>query len=240
MIISKLKVLDAAALTCVFVLGGIQTVGQQLGRPGEPAPARPKAGDRQAALIRSVNKLQAELDESVKLNARLQKEVRELRAKLATVPASQPGPAPLKAAPDKGAGPAPNNSFVQSGKLIFAASATGDRGVAHDTESGKSRIVTLMISKDARLHVDPIVDPSGVALSLVGSKIERIAVYGFANRKWYPLDLREPAKGRVSPSVAPGIVTYTIGRRVYAFSTMAKHWDVAELPAGSSAFPILG
>ncbi|MGC8641700.1 MAG: hypothetical protein ACP5XB_17675 [Isosphaeraceae bacterium] len=77
----------------------------------------------------------------------------------------------------------PTTRSYNPGKLIFAASTTGDRGVAHVTESGKSQIVTLMISKDARLHVDPIVDPSGVALSLVGSKIERIAVYGFADQK---------------------------------------------------------
>ena len=33
---------------------------------------------------------------------------------------------------------------------------------------------------------------------------------------------------------------YSLGRHAYAYSIQARRWDVAELPVGCSALPILG
>ena len=40
--------------------------------------------------------------------------------------------------------------------------------------------------------------------------------------------------------VAPGLAVYCLGRYAYADSAQAQRWDVAELPEGVRAGPIVG
>jgi hypothetical protein len=56
---------------------------------------------------------------------------------------------------------------------------------------------------------------------------------------WYPQDLREPVD-QARPIVGPSLGAYGIGRRIYAFSPVAKRWDVLELPEGTVATPVVG
>ena len=71
---SKLLVTVAAALTCAFAVGGAQVLGQ-FGRQGqkEPAAAVADSSEPQAALMRSVNRLGAELDDTARRNAEMQR-----------------------------------------------------------------------------------------------------------------------------------------------------------------------
>ena len=41
------------------------------------------------------------------------------------------------------------------------------------------------------------------------------------------------------PIVGNGVVVYSLGRHVFAFSMLAKRWDVATLPEGGSGTPIV-
>jgi RNA polymerase sigma factor (sigma-70 family) len=82
MMMSKLKALVAAALACFLMFGGIQTFGRQLAGLGGQAGANPGAQDRQAAVARSVERLQSELDESLRINVEIRKELQAIRATL--------------------------------------------------------------------------------------------------------------------------------------------------------------
>jgi len=48
---------------------------------------------------------------------------------------------------------------------------------------------------------------------------------------WYPIDLREPVDSAAPEVDGTDSVRYTLGRRIYAFSRLARRWDVLELPA---------
>jgi RNA polymerase sigma factor (sigma-70 family) len=98
MMISKIKVLSAAVLACVLTLGGLQTFARQLGGISAKPAAEAKAFEPQAELTRSMEKLQADLDESVRRQAEMRKELAEIRARLealrtGTVPEASRGPA---------------------------------------------------------------------------------------------------------------------------------------------------
>jgi RNA polymerase sigma factor (sigma-70 family) len=85
MMISKLKGLGAAALACTLTVGGMQTFGRQSAGPGETGPtaaAQPKADDLGTALMRSVDRLQAGLEESTRRNAELGEELLHIRKNL--------------------------------------------------------------------------------------------------------------------------------------------------------------
>jgi len=42
------------------------------------------------------------------------------------------------------------------------------------------------------------------------------------------------------PILSQSMAAYGIGRRIYAFSPVAKRWDVLELPEGAVAKPAIG
>ena len=99
MAISKLKILGAMALACGFAWGGALTFGQFGGLGGQPPVGTgATAEQRQAALDRSMNKLQFELDESVRRNNEMQKALQDIRAELEALRASQQPPPATKAA----------------------------------------------------------------------------------------------------------------------------------------------
>ena len=165
MMISKLKILGAATLACVFALGGLQTYAVQFGGVGgAPGPALPgpqaRADDRQQALSRSMAKIQGDLAESARINAELQRELNDLRAELESLrrpavppapsqvilPASSPASAPNSGAPpgsfmedymgEVGAKVRPR--YIQTGQLIVVSSSEGDTVTAYSTETGKA------------------------------------------------------------------------------------------------------
>jgi RNA polymerase sigma factor (sigma-70 family) len=98
MSISKLKVLGTTTLVCGLACGGALTFAQIGGFGGQPR-GRPSttAAQRQAELDRSVNKLQFELDESVRRTAEIQKALQDIRAELEQLPAGQKAPLATKA-----------------------------------------------------------------------------------------------------------------------------------------------
>ena len=83
MSMSKLMIMVAAALTCVLGVGGAQVFGQ-FGRQDqkEPAAAVPDAGEPQAALMRAVDRLGADLDDTARRNAEMQRELQDIKKRL--------------------------------------------------------------------------------------------------------------------------------------------------------------
>jgi hypothetical protein len=249
MMISKLKILGVAALACVLAVGSLHAFARQFGGAGgtsRTTGADSKSEEGHAALVHTVDRLQADLDKSVQLNAKLQQEIQDLRANLEALRSSQPMAAKTKSssAPSRTERPTTSNalqenSYTQAGDLIFAASSGGDKVVAYRIGSGESRSLRLHAPGDAPLVVTPLVGPMSVPLLIEGPKIARIAVFDLTDSKWYPQDLREPVAGKVYPIVGSDIVVYSLGRRAYAFSLRAKRWDVAELPDGASVQPIV-
>jgi hypothetical protein len=112
--------------------------------------------------------------------------------------------------------------------------------ILYDLETKKSQTLELSGSKDAPLEVTPILAKDILALALKGPKITRIAVADLASGTWHAQDLREPIEGSVRPFVAPGLAVYCLGRYAYGYSALAQRWDVAELPEGLRAGPIVG
>jgi RNA polymerase sigma factor (sigma-70 family) len=92
MTISKLTILGAASLAGVFALGSAQTYGWLGGLSGAQEPVRSArdADDTPAALSRSVDRIESELDESIRRYAEMRKELQDVRARLKTIrPASE-------------------------------------------------------------------------------------------------------------------------------------------------------
>jgi RNA polymerase sigma factor (sigma-70 family) len=98
MMISKLKVLGAALLACVLTLVGLQTFARPFGGTGVQAGSEPKADESQATLTQSVEKLQAELDESARRITEMRKALQDLRADLEARRASRQPSIATKAA----------------------------------------------------------------------------------------------------------------------------------------------
>jgi hypothetical protein len=78
-----------------------------------------------------------------------------------------------------------------------------------------------------------------VALVVRGEEIGQIATFVPKAGQWYPIDLKEPGHGEVSPIVGASQAVYAIGRHVYAFSVPTRSWDVLELPEGANPTPIM-
>lgn len=129
--------------------------------------------------------------------------------------------------------------YIQTSQLIVVSSPEGDTVTAYSTETGKAQPLRLAKARDTKLKVVPIVSQGLAALYLKGPKITRIAAFSVLDGTWYPQDLREPVD-QAGPIVGPSLAAYGIGRRIYAFSPVAKRWDVLELPEGAVAKPALG
>jgi hypothetical protein len=129
--------------------------------------------------------------------------------------------------------------YIQTSQLIVVSSPEGDTVTAYSTETGKAKPLRLAKARDTKLKVVPIVSQGLAALYLKGPKITRIAAFSVLDGTWYPQDLREPVD-QAGPIVGESLAAYGIGRRIYAFSSVAKRWDVLELPEGAVAKPDLG
>jgi hypothetical protein len=129
--------------------------------------------------------------------------------------------------------------YIQTSQLIVVSSPEGDTVTAYSTETGKAKPLRLAKARDTKLKVVPIVSQGLAALYLKGPKITRIAAFSVLDGTWYPQDLREPVD-QAGPIVGPSMAAYGIGRRIYAFSPVAKRWDVLELPEGAVGKPAIG
>jgi hypothetical protein len=108
-----------------------------------------------------------------------------------------------------------------------------DKVSAYSNETGKWATYTVPKGVD----VLPIGSVGVAALYAKGDEINQIATFVPREGKWYPLDLKAPAKEHTTPLVSAEMVVYAIGRRVYAFSAMARRWDTLELEEGAKPIP---
>ena len=130
-------------------------------------------------------------------------------------------------------------NYIQSGQLIVVSSPEGDTVTAYSTETGKAKSLRLTKAGDTKLAVQPILSQGLAALFLKGPKVTRIAAFSVSDGNWHAQDLREPVN-HAGPIVSNSLAAYGIGRRIYAFSSVANRWDTLELPEGAVAGPIVG
>ncbi|SIO31081.1 RNA polymerase sigma factor, sigma-70 family [Singulisphaera sp. GP187] len=263
MTLSQWKTFGAATLACVLAMGSLRAFAQFGGIGGtDEAPAvKPVADDRQAALTRSVAKIQTELDEANRRNAELQKQLQAIQAELKTLQAN-PTPASTKEAkpnqaatatpirlPAEGFGMNAHTGFALQGgsnqykhhtfkNSVIVVSPLGDKIKIYNTRTNKTQSLQLSASKEFPLEVIPIASPGAGALRLKGSNIIRIAASRSLDGKWITQDLREPVNGVVSPLGGTDIVVYLLGRYAYGFSPKLQRWDVVELPNGTKGSPL--
>jgi len=274
MMIAKLKFLGAAALVCLVAVAGVQTYALQFGGMGPtqaPTSEKPPAknSDQPAALIQRIDAIRAELAESTRRNAELQKRVEALAADLEALRGAQP-PAPEPARPDLPltpknlkdadpgkveleARPVPSSTWIFQGRALMIIAPEGDKATVYYPATRKAMSIRLSEDSKTPHEVQPADGGSLVALSIKGPKITRVAVFdehvkvtfngnvtmSSPDLAWYPVDLREPVDEAV-PLVTPGSVVYVVGRRIYAFTSEAKRWDVLELPEGTEPTPLVG
>ena len=168
MMLTKLKILGAAAVACLLAMGGFHALARQFdgdapGASGQAAGVEKQSGSRQVALFRTVDRLQADLARSAQLNAQLRKELDELRVNLEAIRAAQSEAVITKAPPTKAKKEMPakpqaaqQGSYTQVGNLIVAASARGDKVVAYRVDSGKVRSLRLGMRRTLRLKWYPL------------------------------------------------------------------------------------
>ena len=130
-------------------------------------------------------------------------------------------------------------SYTRWGDFIVASSPAGDKVSLYYTLTRKTKAVRLFESSDAPHKIIPLFNQSVAALSILGPKVGRIAVFSYPDSSWHTYELREPVESAV-PVLGHQIVTYSLGRYVYAFSTVANRWDVLELPDGAKPQAVVG
>ncbi len=169
MILAKLKFLGAAALACLVAVAGVQTYAFQFGGIG-PAQAPtadkppPVKNDQPADLMRRIDAVRAELAESTRRNAELQKQVEALAAELEALRGPRP-PAGEPAGPDdaaiaksgkdadvsKGtldARPVPESVWIDQGRALMVISPEGDKATVYYPLSKNS--MSLRLSEDRK------------------------------------------------------------------------------------------
>src|SRR5262249_53833625 len=134
-----------------------------------PDQATPRAGDRLADILLAVDKIDHELDDWVRRNAELQKEVRALRAELdalrfgrASRTRNLAGPAKRPAAPGRGTDLRPPSSapprkaskvgsrpptYLRQGGLIIVIAPDGNKVAVYSESSGNVSSVELPVAK---------------------------------------------------------------------------------------------
>jgi RNA polymerase sigma factor (sigma-70 family) len=129
--------------------------------------------------------------------------------------------------------------YIQTDPLILVSSPEGDIVTAYSTATGKAKSLRLARAGDAKLEVAPILSGGLAALYLAGPNVTRIAALSFGDEIWYVQELRQPVE-KAMPTVSQNLAAYGLGRRIYAFSAVAKRWDVLELPERAIAGPFVG
>ncbi len=123
----------------------------------------------------------------------------------------------------------------QSDDFVIVREPDGKKLASYSTETGQW--TSYDIAKGTT--VVPIYSAGVVALVVRGEEIGQIATYVPKIGQWYPIDLKEPGQGEVSPVVGASQAVYSIGHHAYAFSVQTRSWDVLELPKGVKPAPIM-
>ena len=119
---------------------------------------------------------------------------------------------------------------MRSGPLIFAASPTGNKVIAHNALTQKEQSILLNAIGDNPIEVSFIDFDGAVGLNLKGKTITRTAVYDYRSGTWIPLDLSEPVSGELRTSnTQDGTVAYDVGRQFYTFNIQTNKWDHFDL-----------
>jgi hypothetical protein len=130
--------------------------------------------------------------------------------------------------------------FVRYDNFVTVVSPHGDQVASFNVMTGKTSLVRLAEPKDPPLTILPVSAPGVVALSVEGPKVTRIAASDTATGILVTQDLSEPARGRATPVLGPGVAAYVIGRHAYGFSPALNRWGVVELAAGHEDSPQVG
>jgi RNA polymerase sigma factor (sigma-70 family) len=229
MMSSKLKYVGIAIVLGIASWGGVQSFGQQLGA-AKPVEASPRnIDDVQAQLTAAISRIQDE-EKTLKTSlAKFEDQKRLLQLQLAEA---------LSAKPSAVKSTVPN--YTRWGDLVLVSSPEGDKASLYDKISGESKAVRLFESKEPRHEVIPVFSEQAVALSIRGPKVGRLAVFNYSDGTWHIQELREPVETAKVVVNNHQFIVYSFGRFAYAFSTVAKSWDVLELPVGAKANLHLG
>lgn len=112
-----------------------------------------------------------------------------------------------------------------SGKIIASNPDTGDTAT-YDIPKGTTASMLY---------------GGGVAATFPeGESIREVAAFHAGTGKWYTQEFKAPAEGPLSPIIGNGMVAYTVGNRVYAFSALTKSWDVLAVEGGPLSGANLG
>ena len=117
---------------------------------------------------------------------------------------------------------------VASAEIIAVPSSGGDKVWAQSLKGGAWKLYRVPTGVKATI----ILSGNVLALMMVGPEIRQVVVFDAASAEWLPQDLREPVTGRVLPMINQDLAVYSTGRFVYAFSALAKRWDVLEPAEG--------
>jgi RNA polymerase sigma factor (sigma-70 family) len=261
MILSKLKIVGGSALAVMLTVGAAGVAAYQIGGRGPDAKAekveRPAGAEPQAEVGRIRAARPANSDgrvagpngpdgdlgppaEAQKPKAELEKTRAELaisKGQKANFPPASQGAAASGVAHAADAAPAAMpkpRTFQGNDFVIHLKPGTGrvdsfsdetDQWTSYDIPEGTKEVV-------------PIYSSGVAALLARGGEINQVAVFVPKAGQWYPIDLKEPARGEASPIVNADMAIYAIGRRAYAFSVATRSWDVLELPEGAKPAPI--
>jgi RNA polymerase sigma factor (sigma-70 family) len=116
----------------------------------------------------------------------------------------------------------------QTAQFVVVHKAKSDKVAAYSNQTGEWTSYTAPKGTD----VVPIYTAGLVALNYRGGEIGQIATYVARFGKWFPIDLKEPAKGELTPHLSDGFAIYTSGHHAYGFSISSQSWEVVELSEG--------
>ena len=120
---------------------------------------------------------------------------------------------------------------VASAEIIAVPSSGGDKVWAQSLKGGAWKL--YRVPKGVKATI--ILRGNVLALMMEGPEISQVVVFDSASEEWLPQDLREPVKGRVIPIIDQDLAVNNTGRFIYAFSALAKRWEVRELAEGPSS-----
>jgi RNA polymerase sigma factor (sigma-70 family) len=258
MFLTKLKFATGALLMLGVVSTGTLAIARAPKDDAGPQANDPAALQRQMARLDDLTRIlreqlrsvEAQLEETKRALARIENSQRVSNKGEVSLPTTTDNATVRGAEPRPANADGRLNSFEIAKGLYFVTSASRDKVAVVSANSKKGLTLSLPKNSDSPLSVVPVIGgfnprtgmqgmPAFVALQLSGKNISRIAVCDLAGQKWYPMDLRVPSSGDVSPVVGQSTVLYQLGHTIYAFSAVAKRWGVLEVPDGVAMTPVV-
>jgi RNA polymerase sigma factor (sigma-70 family) len=256
MILTKLKILGALALASMLTLGLGTVAAYQVGGPGQqPKVEKAEKVGKPADEVTeaSLKDLKAQVEQAQAELARLAGEFKKAQARVRAAQVRLEAQMPtgmdaqlrsmggMGGRSDIGGGVNKLMAYqqsslatIQADDYVIVHKPLSDKVVAYSTATGAW--TSYEVPQD--VEVLPVSGPGIVALRATG-EVRQIAVFAPSLGRWFPIDLKEPIRGKAIPIVGPGQVFYAIGRRVYAFSVTVGRWGVLELPEGAKPEPVL-